>query len=378
MKKVRQKIRQVLCLCLCILCSGCMVVIPKYQIPHIKRLPQPPAGTRKCDLTYDLDVDLNWHGFSYYNYPGWQPSDEKLYARAIERTLHESGYFRSIRRSSTGGGDIHAKINLEWHAYNSILYTLIFPATLFMLPNWNSGGEDLGAQIIMPNDERITYEISEGCYDVRWLPLILLYPINDPGSADLVMLKYLVRHLVTRMKDDGLLPLPDKFSRRSVGVDGRVRPVIEPVALPMRRGERANIAVANLTPFSVDPVEAQTLSEKVRATMVESDYFRVVSRDDMANILKEQQFQRVDSCDSSECLVEMGKLLAVQYIVGGSVGKVGKTSSITLRMMSVETGQIVVTADMQTEGAADYLLDVVHMLGRKLARDYAVKAGEGK
>ena len=60
----------------------------------------------------------------------------------------------------------------------------------------------------------------------------------------------------------------------------------------------------------------------------------------MEEVLKEQSFQQT-GCVSSECAVEVGKLLGVEQIVSGNISKVGDYFSVTARVVSVSTGEIV-------------------------------------
>lgn len=80
----------------------------------------------------------------------------------------------------------------------------------------------------------------------------------------------------------------------------------------------------------------------MRSELVSSGAFTVIERSEMNEILKEQGFQQA-GCTSDECAVEIGKLLNINRICAGSVGKVGTLYSVTLRMIDVETGQILVT-----------------------------------
>ncbi len=131
----------------------------------------------------------------------------------------------------------------------------------------------------------------------------------------------------------------------------------------------SQVAVASLSSTSIAEAEKQLLTEVLRDVLVGSKYFLVVSREDMGALLKEQNFQR-EMCDTTECLVEMGQLLAVEKIIGGSVGKVGTAYSVVLRIVSVETGKIECSASRDTQGGADALLELVRTTGRALARDY--------
>ncbi len=102
------------------------------------------------------------------------------------------------------------------------------------------------------------------------------------------------------------------------------------------------IAVLNLDAVSISNAESITLSDRLRSEMVNSGSFTVIERSEMDPILKEQGFQQ-SGCTSDECAVEIGKLLNINRICAGGVGKVGSVYTVTLRMIDVETGQILET-----------------------------------
>lgn len=64
----------------------------------------------------------------------------------------------------------------------------------------------------------------------------------------------------------------------------------------------------------------------------------------MQDILKEQGFQQ-SGCVSDACIVEVGQLLGVRYMVAGSIGKLGRTYTMSIRLIDVQTGEIFLTAD---------------------------------
>lgn len=149
-----------------------------------------------------------------------------------------------------------------------------------------------------------------------------------------------------------------------------VQPLLREVELPARTFRHENVAVAELTSDVLSVSEVVTLSEVLRGALVETDYFMVVSRGDMGSILKEQQFQQSSVCSDTQCLVEMGKLLAVRRMVGGMVGKVGETYSVTLRLVDVQTGRIDAVAIMNVKSSPDELLNIIRNAGRTLALKY--------
>ena len=90
------------------------------------------------------------------------------------------------------------------------------------------------------------------------------------------------------------------------------------------------IAILNLDAVSISNAESTTLTDRLRSEMVNSGAFTVIERSEMDEILKEQGFQQA-GCTSDECAVEIGKLLNINSICAGSVGKIGSLYTVTLR-----------------------------------------------
>ncbi|MDP8207573.1 MAG: CsgG/HfaB family protein [Candidatus Electryonea clarkiae] len=76
-------------------------------------------------------------------------------------------------------------------------------------------------------------------------------------------------------------------------------------------------------------VYQKTLSDRLRLELLNTGRFLVIERNAMEDILVEQGFQ-LSGCTSDECAVQMGRLLGVDRIVAGSVGRVGETHSVIL------------------------------------------------
>ena len=87
-----------------------------------------------------------------------------------------------------------------------------------------------------------------------------------------------------------------------------------------------------------------------------TDVFDVLERGKMDEILKEQGFQQTGACDQTSCLVEAGRMLPVQKMIGGSVGKFGETFSIQIRLIDLKTAKVEKTATKDFEQKMDYLL----------------------
>lgn len=86
--------------------------------------------------------------------------------------------------------------------------------------------------------------------------------------------------------------------------------------------------------------EARTISDRIRGEILRAGGYTVIERGAMAEILQEQEFQQAEACSDQGCIVEVGQLLAVRKMVGGSVGRVGGTYNINLKLVDVQSGAI--------------------------------------
>lgn len=114
--------------------------------------------------------------------------------------------------------------------------------------------------------------------------------------------------------------------------------------------------------------EAATLTDVLSNNLLSTGKFRVMERDQMNGILKEQGFQQSGACSDQACLVEMGQILGIEQLVAGSIGKVGKAHSINVRIVSVATGEILRNVSHNYSGPIEELLtQEMGVVAKKLA-----------
>jgi hypothetical protein len=131
---------------------------------------------------------------------------------------------------------------------------------------------------------------------------------------------------------------------------------------------KLNIAVLDLDPTNIREDDSRFLSDRLRIELFESGVFNVVEREKMNSILKEQGFQ-MSGCTSLECAVEVGQLLNVNQMVGGSIGRIENVYSITIRLINVETGALERTAKRDFRGSLSGMLtEVIPALADELSR----------
>lgn len=129
----------------------------------------------------------------------------------------------------------------------------------------------------------------------------------------------------------------------------------------------SNVAVLTLDAVGISKQDAIVLTNRLRSELVNTNKFNVLEREKMNEILNEQGFQQ-SGCSTSECLVEVGRLLNVQTMIGGNIGKIGEVYSIDLRMIDVETGKILSAFTEDARGSIeDVLLYSIKNVVRKIA-----------
>jgi hypothetical protein len=134
------------------------------------------------------------------------------------------------------------------------------------------------------------------------------------------------------------------------------------------------VAVNKLKATGVTENEALSLTDALRSELSKSGKYQVMERSQMDDILKEQGFQQSGICDEATCAIEIGKLLAVSYMVMGNIGMVGKTYTLSVRFVEVGTGRILKDFTEYHRGSTDELLTrVIPMLAQKIAGTYQPK-----
>ena len=103
------------------------------------------------------------------------------------------------------------------------------------------------------------------------------------------------------------------------------------------------IAVLDFDGDGVSKSETRTLTNRLRDEMFKTGVYIVLDRGKMDEVLKEQEYQ-LSGCVTSECAVEVGNMLGVQKMIGGSIGKVGNIYTISARIIDVETGKVLKSA----------------------------------
>ncbi|MBT7013512.1 MAG: hypothetical protein HN962_01035 [Actinobacteria bacterium] len=129
------------------------------------------------------------------------------------------------------------------------------------------------------------------------------------------------------------------------------------VYLPPPPDNPSVIAVVDFTGNSVSDDDCRALTDRLRTELFNTKHYKVIEREMMEEIMEEQKFQN-SGCVTDVCIVKIGEMIGVGKIVGGSISKVGRTYSISSRIVSVETGKILKGATYDYKGEIDELLTI--------------------
>jgi TolB-like protein len=116
--------------------------------------------------------------------------------------------------------------------------------------------------------------------------------------------------------------------------------------------EGTKAAVVDLAAVGVDAVVAENLTQLLSLELKKFKGLSVISRDEIQTMLRFEAEKQVLQCKSdTSCLVEIGGALGVDYLISGSIGKLGEAFVVTLKLMDVHAAKVVHRASQSLQGA---------------------------
>jgi|GEM_PF-1878166 len=105
--------------------------------------------------------------------------------------------------------------------------------------------------------------------------------------------------------------------------------------------EKPIVAVYDLKGSGVAEPIVNALTERIHDEVFHRGLYRVVARTDIEDVFKEQGFQLSGACDDSSYLIEVGRILGANFIIGGSIALIEENYTVSIRIVNVETGEVV-------------------------------------
>jgi TolB-like protein len=135
--------------------------------------------------------------------------------------------------------------------------------------------------------------------------------------------------------------------------------------------ERVSMAVYDLSANQVEKTLADAVADFIQAGLHEAGRFNIIERKNVKKVLTEQQFQKT-GCSTTECAVEVGRILNVNNIITGSVSKTGARFVIMIQLIDVEAAKVILTDKVECD-SEDLLNTASSELTKHFSRGVSVR-----
>jgi hypothetical protein len=125
------------------------------------------------------------------------------------------------------------------------------------------------------------------------------------------------------------------------------------------------VAVVPISAVSISKADAVTFAGLLEAALVKTGAFDVLEQNQTEIILQAQE-RSLSDCTDEKCAVEIGKLLAAEEIIIGTISSTGGRLYFLAKLIDVATGRNLRADSVDAPGLAE-LADAVDLLGYKLA-----------
>ena len=131
-------------------------------------------------------------------------------------------------------------------------------------------------------------------------------------------------------------------------------------------------AVIDLSAQGVDPQIASSLTQFLSLELKKFEGLSVISRDEIQTMLRFEGERQILTCQSdTSCLVEIGGALGVDFLITGSVGRLGDAYVIMLKLMDIHKAAVSNRVSQSFTGSENDLVAALRfatseLLGRTL------------
>ncbi len=124
--------------------------------------------------------------------------------------------------------------------------------------------------------------------------------------------------------------------------------------------KKLNIAILDFdSRGAMSKDEAASLSDIFQSYIVDTGEFVVVDRSRIKTLMQELGLQQSGVCSDVECVVEAGKLLKVEKMFAGTIGKVGRVYNINIQMIDVTTARIEINQRRPHDGTVEEIAEKI-------------------
>jgi len=107
--------------------------------------------------------------------------------------------------------------------------------------------------------------------------------------------------------------------------------------------QKQKLALIDFEHIGVKKSDARALSKRLTTEIVKIDKYIMVERAAMEKILEEQKFQTASGNVTND-IVDIGNMVGADFIIFGSISKVGSTYSVDSRIINTKTSEVIRSA----------------------------------
>ena len=136
------------------------------------------------------------------------------------------------------------------------------------------------------------------------------------------------------------------------------------------KDEKINVMFFELKAMSgFDKERAKVLEEIVLAELYKYKKFNVISKGDVEKILNAEEFKQIE-CSDNSCLMEISGALGAEILLSGAIGKLGKISQLSLKMLNNQDGTVYSRVSRTIKGDEEVLVSETKASVMELIKGY--------
>jgi len=124
---------------------------------------------------------------------------------------------------------------------------------------------------------------------------------------------------------------------------------------------KPRLAILPLEAQDVSETDASIATQYLTTEIIRRGRFWVLEREYMAKILEEQAMALTFT--DIECAIEIGRVLAAERVIAGSVTRSGGNYVLTVRMIDVEEGSVIASTTERTGASSTALSNLAKDIG---------------
>ncbi|HET6437062.1 MAG TPA: hypothetical protein VFG59_03305, partial [Anaeromyxobacter sp.] len=131
------------------------------------------------------------------------------------------------------------------------------------------------------------------------------------------------------------------------------------LAEPPPSAVRGRLAVPGLRALQVEPALAELLSEVALTEAARFKALEVVGQSDIAALLGHERQEQLLGCQDDACMASLAGALGADYLLVGSVGRVGSSTRIDLKIVDVHLAKVLARIGETMSGRGEEAAEVV-------------------